>query len=324
MVTVFFSYSHRDEELRDELETHLSILKHQRVIDTWHDRRIGAGDEFDGKISEHLERADIILLLVSSYFLDSDYCYNLEMTRAMQRHEEGSARVIPVILRPCHWQMAPFGKLLAVPDDGKPVSKYPDQHDAFLEVTKAIEKAAAELQKLPGKHGSLQPEASTQVQDIPHAVITQDIRSSNLRVKKKFSDREKDVFLEKGFEYIAKFFENSLRELSVRDPNIETAYRRVDSNHFSAVIYDDGTAVSQCKIWLGRRHAFEGGIAYSNSIDSNDSSLNESLAVDDDGYSLFLTPVFGSFYHASNEPTLMTYQGGAEHFWSIFVAPVQS
>jgi hypothetical protein len=65
MVIVFFSYSHRDEELRDELETHLSILKRQRVIDTWHDRRIGAGEEFDGKISEHLERADIIFTGVS-------------------------------------------------------------------------------------------------------------------------------------------------------------------------------------------------------------------------------------------------------------------
>lgn len=257
MVTVFFSYSHRDEELRDELEIHLSILKRQRVIDTWHDRQIGAGEEFDGKISEHLERADIILLLVSSYFLHSDYCHECEMRRAMQRHEEGSARVIPVILRPCHWQRALFGKLLAVPADGKPVSKYPDQHDAFLEITKAIEQAAAELGQHAGQRGSSQPELSGQAHDIPHAAITSDIRSSNLRIKQKFSDREQDLFLEQSFEYIAKFFENSLQDLSARNPKIETAFKKIDALRFTAVIYDDGAAIAQCKIWLGGRHSFE-------------------------------------------------------------------
>ena len=121
MTELFFSYSHNDEALRNELETHLSMLKRQGVIAVWHDRRIGAGQEVHGQISEHLERADIILL-VSPYFLASDYCYETEMTRAMERHHQGTARVIPVILHPCDWQGAPFGKLLAVPTDGKPVS----------------------------------------------------------------------------------------------------------------------------------------------------------------------------------------------------------
>jgi hypothetical protein len=73
MARLFFSYSHRDEAFRDELEIHLSALKRQGVIETWHDRRIGAGKEFDPAISEHLESADIILLLVSPYFIASDY-----------------------------------------------------------------------------------------------------------------------------------------------------------------------------------------------------------------------------------------------------------
>ena len=101
MAELFFSYSHRDEVVRDELETHLVMLKRQDVIETWHDRRIVAGDEFDGQISEHLENADIILLLVSPYFLASNYCYDVEMKRAMERHEQGTARVIPVITDPC-------------------------------------------------------------------------------------------------------------------------------------------------------------------------------------------------------------------------------
>src|SRR5215207_2922804 len=100
MIKLFFSYSHRDEELRDELETHLSALKRQGVIETWHDCRISAGEEFDGEISRHLENSQIILLLVSSHFIASDYCYGLEMTRALELHRTREARVIPVILHP--------------------------------------------------------------------------------------------------------------------------------------------------------------------------------------------------------------------------------
>src|SRR5688572_23072357 len=126
MVKVFFSYSHRDESLRDELEIHLSSLKRQGVIETWHDRRIGAGKEFDSEISEHLETAQIILLLISPYFIASDYCYDIEMARALELHNTGEARVIPVILHPCDWHNLPFGKLTAAPKDGKAVSKYPN------------------------------------------------------------------------------------------------------------------------------------------------------------------------------------------------------
>ena len=86
MVKVFFSYSHRDESLRDELEVHLSALKRQGIIDTWHDRRIGSGKEIDSEISQNLEDANIILLLVSPYFIASDYCYDVEMTRALEKN----------------------------------------------------------------------------------------------------------------------------------------------------------------------------------------------------------------------------------------------
>ena len=127
MISLFFSYSHRDESLRNELETHLSVLKRQGVIQTWHDRRITAGSEVDSSISENLENARIILLLVSSYFLASDYCYDIEMSRAMEKHQEGSARVIPVILHPCDWQNAPFGALRATPTDGKLISMFANQ-----------------------------------------------------------------------------------------------------------------------------------------------------------------------------------------------------
>jgi hypothetical protein len=145
VASVFFSYSHADEGLRDQLEKQLSLLKRQGIIEVWHDRRIGAGREFGKEIDWHVETDDIILLLVSSDFLDSDYCYEKEMARAMERHEAGEAIVIPVILRACDWHGAPFGKINATPPDGRPVTQFPDRDQALLEVAKAVRQAAERL-----------------------------------------------------------------------------------------------------------------------------------------------------------------------------------
>lgn len=143
MRKLFFSYSHKDKDLRDKLEVQLSILKREGLIEAWHDRKIPAGDELDKAIDEKLEHADVILLLISPDFLASRYCYDIEVKRAMQRHAEGSARVIPVILRACEWQNAPFGKLVAVPTDGKAVTKWRDRDQAFLDVAQKIRGACA-------------------------------------------------------------------------------------------------------------------------------------------------------------------------------------
>ncbi len=138
---VFLSYSHSDESLKDELVKHLSILRRQSVIETWHDRMITAGDEWKGEIDGYLEAAEIILLLVSSDFLASDYCYDSEMLRALERHDNGDARVIPVILRPVDWAGAPFAKLQALPKSARAVTEWPDRDAAFTDVAKGIRKA---------------------------------------------------------------------------------------------------------------------------------------------------------------------------------------
>ncbi len=139
---LFFSYSHADQKLRKELEKHLSLLKRQKVIKTWHDGELVAGDEVDSGIAISLETADIILLLVSHNFMHSYYCYEKEMAAALRRHEQGAAKVIPIILRPVDWKSAPFGKLLALPSDGKPVVKWKLRDSAFLDITEGIRNAA--------------------------------------------------------------------------------------------------------------------------------------------------------------------------------------
>ena len=117
-LSLFISYSHKDDEWRAKLDSHLALLKRQSVFDVWHDRRIGAGREWAGDINDALESASVVLLLVSANFLASDYCYDKEMKRALQRHDQGAARVVPVILRTCDWRSSDFGKLQAVPRAG--------------------------------------------------------------------------------------------------------------------------------------------------------------------------------------------------------------
>jgi hypothetical protein len=141
LATLFFSYSHVDENLRDRLEIHLWGLRRQGLIDSWHDRRITAGEKFGTAIDGHIDTADVILLLISPDFIASGYRYEREMKRALERQQHGDARVIPVILRPCDWHDLPFGKLLATPKDGRPITKWPNIDEAFQEVVSAIKGA---------------------------------------------------------------------------------------------------------------------------------------------------------------------------------------
>ncbi len=144
MVKLFFSYSHKDEALRDQLETHLAMLKNQGLIESWHDRRIVAGSDLDDSIQASLEAADVVLLLVSSDFLASAYCYSKEMARAMEKHQAGDAHVIPVILRHCDWHAAPFGGLLAAPKDGKAITSWPDIDEALADVARQVRRVVEE------------------------------------------------------------------------------------------------------------------------------------------------------------------------------------
>ena len=145
-VRVFISYSHKDEALRDRLATHLSNLQWQGIIDSWYDRQLTAGTEWDNKIKTELEAADIILLLISPDFIASKYCRDVEIPIALQRHEAKLAYVVPVILRPFDWFDAPFAKLQAFPKDAKPITTWPNQDEAFVSVAQGIRTAAKLMQ----------------------------------------------------------------------------------------------------------------------------------------------------------------------------------
>jgi hypothetical protein len=138
MSRVFISYSHRDEQYRNELDKHLALLKRQGAVNIWSDHCIRPGEEFDPAIATALEASDLILLLISADFMHSDYCSTVEMTRAMERHQDGTAVVVPIILRPCDWHSAPFGRVKVLPTDGKEVAKWPSWDDAFLDIAQQL------------------------------------------------------------------------------------------------------------------------------------------------------------------------------------------
>ena len=147
-ISVFYSYAHEDEKLMNELEKHLGVLKRMGMITTWHDRKIKPGEVWEGKIDEHLESSQVILLLVSADFVASDYCWEREMVKALQLHELGRAVVIPILLREVAFlDKTPFGKLQMLPKDAKPITRWKRADQAWSEVAEAIGKVCEELQE---------------------------------------------------------------------------------------------------------------------------------------------------------------------------------
>src|SRR6266571_5435450 len=144
-IEVFISYSHKDQAFREELEIHLSNLKRQNIINSWYDGNIAPGAELKPQIMDHLKSAQIILLLISADFIHSDFCYSIEMKQAIDRHNAGEARVIPILLRPTDWQGAPFDKLKILPTDAKAVTKWRRRDDAFADIVQGIRASIHEL-----------------------------------------------------------------------------------------------------------------------------------------------------------------------------------
>ncbi len=131
---LFYSYAHTDEDLRGKLEKHLAALQRAQLISGWSDRKILPGTEWAAEIQAAMERAGIILLLISADFLASEYCFNIELPFALKRHQTGSAIVIPVLLRPVEWRDTPFAVLQALPDGARAVTLWPNQDEAFADI----------------------------------------------------------------------------------------------------------------------------------------------------------------------------------------------
>lgn len=315
MIEVFFSYSHKDESLRDELETHLAMLKNQGLIEAYHDRRITSGSDLNAEIDTALTRAGVILLLVSPDFLASNYCYGIELKRARERHEDGSAVVIPIILRPCEWSEVPLlSGLMGAPTDNKPVTKWADRDDAFLDVTKRIRAAIAKVTPKTKTGRSIASVAAT-----ARPVTTSRPRSSNLGIRANVTDQDKDAFLDEGFAYIRNYVETSLSELESRHEAIGTRFIDNGGQSFSAVIYRDGKKESAISIFVGGMFGGQ-SISYVSKETADRNSSNGSISVEEkDGQLTFSN----SMWMASSKQESLSFLGVAELFWDTLMKPLQ-
>jgi hypothetical protein len=316
MTTIFFSYSHKDEVFRNELEAHLALLKHEGLVEAWHDRRIIAGDVIDDSIFSQLETANFILLLVSSDFISSTYCYSREMARAMERHESGQARVIPVILRHCDWSRAPFGKLMATPRDGKPVASWTDRDEALADVARQVRQAVEGCGMAvtnPTKVNSAAQVSQRETVGLP--------RSSNLRVKQEFTGKDVDDFTRSSFEYICRFFEGSVQAICERNPDISGTFDRIDSRSMATVLYRNGGKIAECSVRLdsfGRSN----GVTFSYDSSASAGSYNEMLTPEAGDQSLYFKTMGAGW--SDRRDTHLSQEGAAEFLWNLLIKQAQS
>jgi TIR domain len=325
LARIFISYSHKDDALRAELDKHLALLRREGAVELWSDHRILPGSEFDKEISQALEAAEIILLLVSADFLASDYCFGIEMRRALERHDSAEAVVVPVILRACDWQHSPFKHLNALPSGGREIAKWASPDDAFLNVVQGLRKLLAarptSVNVLAAAVGRTAAAREAGELSKVRSARRGASRSSNLALPTEFSDEAKHEFAEQTFAYVKDYFRGSLDELQRRNPGYSGKLRDKSAVAFTAVVFKNGQRVAGCYIRLGGMMS-SNGIAYSGNENSSDNSYNEILDIQTDKHSLLWRAQMGAF--SGRDPAKgLSQEGAAEHLWSMLIAPLQ-
>src|SRR3954462_15012841 len=151
MVKAFISYSHADVHFKDELEKHLATLRRNGEIESWTDTMISPSEVWNESISKSLNTADLIICLISADFINSDYCYDIEMKDALTRHNSGKAQIIPIIIRSCDWSDTPFSTIQVLPTLGKPIHEWPDQDQAYMNVVDGLKKSIRAISQPGGQ-----------------------------------------------------------------------------------------------------------------------------------------------------------------------------
>ncbi len=144
---VFVAYSHLDARFRHELEDQLTLLAKKGHLEWWSEQQLIPGEEVVAALADKIQEADLILLLVSIHFLSDDFCWSQQLEKAIERHDNGEAVVIPVFVRPCAWEGTPIEKLQGVPPKGKAISSWSDKHEGWTQAARGIQKALAAWSK---------------------------------------------------------------------------------------------------------------------------------------------------------------------------------
>ena len=308
---IFISYSHKDQAALERLHTHLAPLRDEGLIDTWFDRRILAGERIDAEIGRELESCDLFLMLVSPDFLASDYCVNREMKRALERHREDAAHVVPIIVEPCDWFSSPLHELRALPCDGSPISEWPNQNNAYLDVVKELRRILeARKAAVPPMGRATSSKETNETRPV----------APRYRVQQDFDEIDRSEFRETAFATIRDYFQQQIAEIDTVSKLRGRFVPRGPSSFGSTIVnraleLNRGTAhiTVHCKNGgLGL-----GDIYYSFSENAPDNTANGMFYVESDKYEMYLSGMmtFGS----SRDRERLTPKEAAERLWADFI-----
>ena len=304
----FVSYSHKDQSFCDQLRTHLAVLKGERLIDAWHYQKIQPGGVIDAEISEQLEYCELFLPLVSSDFLDSRYCRDIEMPRALERQRAEHLRIVPVIIRSCDWKASPLGKLVALPNAGNPVSKWDDKDDAFLSVVHGLRRILTEREPI-GAVRTTNPVA------MPYRETS---RNRKYRVRREFDAIDRGKYREQAFAEIRTFFETCAKEINETEGIRAHCFAR-STNTFCCTVVNRSIPNGTANINVHTRSSSIalGDIWYSFAENDQGNSAEGVLSVESDEYQLGLRPtLMFSVLMGQDKDKLMSPGTAAEKMWS--------
>ena len=301
----FISYAHRDEAVLDRLHTHLAMLRREGAIDDWYDRDILAGGDIDQEIASQLESCELFLPLVSPDFLASDYCYETEMTRALERHNDGETRVVPIIVEPCDWTNSPLHRLKAIPKDGKPISEWTNDNAAYLNIVTELRRLIA---------NSSEPDVVVTGGEGTQQNVTQ-----RYRAERDFDEIDRSDFRDSSFNLIRNHFEKSIEEINTVS-GLRGRYRDLGATSFGCTVINQNKERGIAHITvhaLSESHGF-GDISYSFSENASANTSNGWFSIDSDDYDLFLRS--NSMRGFGQDEARVSKQSAAELLWKEFIS----
>lgn len=303
----FISYSHQDTKALERLHVHLANLQREGQIETWYDREILAGGGLDEEISLQLESADLYLLMVSPDFIASNYCIERELQRALERHDAGDARVIPIILEPCDWAAMPqLRRLKAVPKDGNPISEWANANNAYLNVVQEIRRIVESNSKRQVQQERRNSKPSLQERTIPL-----------YRVQRDFDEIDRSEFRDAAFSAIKDYFRRAIGEIDLID-GLRGRFVDRGANSFGSTVVNRNRQQGTAHITVYSRSAgpIFGDIYFSFNDNAAENTASGGFNVSSDEYEQFLVMPMTMFGTASAR---LSPEQAAETLWNQFI-----
>ncbi|MEJ0049348.1 MAG: toll/interleukin-1 receptor domain-containing protein [Rhodospirillales bacterium] len=303
-IDAFISYAHADDKALDRLHKHLAMLRRDGGLHAWSDHEILAGTKFGGAISSSLESSALFLALVSPDYMASRYCYDEEFRRALELSETGRIRIVPIILEPCDWLSSPLRDFLALPKDGKPISDWTNENNAFLDVVTGLRRLLESLRVAPAPDINSGSQASARIGRRP-------------MIKQDFDTIQKSEFADAAFDVIQNYFKESCVELNeVGDGTIRAKFEGMSATAFTCTVVNRARrsgGEGHITVRNAKQRAHFGDISYVYQRFADDGTSNGGVRVEADEYELYL--VMDSMSSMSNKGAKLNAHQVANTLW---------